>query len=201
MEEYFHRLGVKTLGELANVPFEKIKAWGKFAINLWEAANGVDNIWFAPQVEVKSVSRSETFAKNSADIKFILATLQYLTEKVGEEMRSEGHQGKCVHIMIRYKDFRTVSRQRVLAYPTSSTKEIFEMGKTLLQELWDSRTPLRLVGVGVSQFGETVQPSLFDNVREKRLDLEKRVDVLREKFGKNAVVPAALMRLGKMKDS
>lgn len=196
MEEYFHRLGVKTLGELANVPFEKIEAWGKFSVSLWEAANGVDNIWFVPRVEIKSVSRSETFAKNSADIKFILAMLQHLTEKVGAEIRSEGYQGKCVYITIRYKDFRTVSRQRVLPYPTASTKEIYEMGKTLLQEFWDGGTPLRLVGIGISQFGETVQPSLFDGVREKRLGLEKRIDTLREKFGKDAVIPASLLQRG-----
>jgi DNA polymerase-4 len=195
MEEYFHRLGVKTLGELASTPFEKIKAWGKFSVNLWEAARGVDNIWFVPRVEIKSVSRSETFAENSADIKFILAMLQRLTEKVGEEMRNEGHQGKCVYVTIRYKDFRTVSRQRVLPYPTSSTKEIYEMSEVLLKELWDGRTPLRLVGIGISQFGETVQPSLFDEVREKRLGLEKRIDHLREKFGKGAVTPASLLQL------
>jgi DNA polymerase-4 len=198
-EEYFHRLGVKTLGELAATPFEKIRAWGKFAINLWEAANGVDNIWFVPRVEVKSVSRSETFAQNSSDLKFILAMLQHLTEKVGTEMRNESYQGICVHVTIRYKDFRTVSRQHVLPYPTASTKEIYEMAKQLLKELWDGRTPLRLVGIGISQFGESVQPSLFDEVRDKRLGLEKRIDHLREKFGKDAVVPAALMRLGRVK--
>jgi DNA polymerase-4 len=195
MEEYFHRLGVKTLGELAKTPFEKIRAWGKFAINLWEAANGVDNIWFVPRTQVKSVSRSETFAKNSSDGKFVLAILQHLTEKVGTEMRDESYQGRCVHVTIRYKDFRTVSRQRVLPYPTSSTKEIYEMGKQLLKELWNSRRPLRLVGIGISQFGESVQVSLFDEVRDKRLGLEKRIDSLREKFGKEAVIPAALMRL------
>lgn len=201
MEKYFHQLGVKTLGELAILPYEKINAWGQFAINLWEAANGVDNIWFVPRTRVKSISRSETFAKNSADIKFILAMLQHLTEKVGSQMRSEGYFGRCVYLSIRYKDFRTVSRQRVLPYPTASTKEIYEMGKTLVKELWDGRTPLRLIGVGISQFGETVQGSLFDGVRDKRLGLEKRIDNLRERFGKDAVVPASLMKLGKVKTS
>ncbi len=202
MEEYFHRLGVKTLGELAAVPFEKIEAWGKFTTNLWGAANGVDNIWFNPRVVVKSVSRSETFAKNSADLKFILAMLQYLTEKVGQEMRSVGYFGRCVYVVIRYSDFRTVSRQRVLPYPSASTKEIYELGETLLKELWDGRTPLRLVGIGVSQFaclparqGEVIQPSLFDSVRAKRLELEKRIDTLREKFGRDTVVPAILLGL------
>jgi DNA polymerase-4 len=196
MEEYFHRLGVRTLGELANTPYEKIEGWGQFSINLWEAANGVDNIWFVPRVEVKSVSHSETFAKNSADLKFVLAMLQKLSEKVGMRMREGGYNGRCVYVAIRYADFRTVSRQRVLPYPTSSTKEIYTLGEILLKELWDHRTPLRLVGIGISQFGETVQPSLFDDQRERRLELEKRVDNLRSRFGKNAVIPASLLRKG-----
>lgn len=195
MEEYFHKLGVKTLGELAAVPFEKIKAWGQFSINLWEAANGVDNIWFVPRVEVKSVSHSETFAKNSKDLKFILAMLQKLTEKVGERMREGTYSGRCVYVTIRYSDFRSVSRQRVLPYPTSSTKEIYYLGEELLKELWDRNTPLRLVGIGISQFGETIQPSLFDSFRDKRLGLEKRVDSLRKRFGKDAVIPASIMKL------
>jgi DNA polymerase-4 len=195
MEEYFHRLGVKTLGELAAVPYPKIGGWGKFAINLWEAANGIDNIWFVPRVEVKSVSRSETFYQDSADERFVLAMLRKLSEKVGAEMRAENYSGRCVYVVIRYKDFRTVSRQRVLTYPTNVTKEIYDLGEILLKELWDSRTSLRLVGIGISQFGETVQPSLFDSVRDKRLELEKRIDTLRNKFGKKAVIPASLMYL------
>jgi DNA polymerase-4 len=195
MEEYFHRLGVKTLGQLAVVPYSKIESWGRFAINLWEAANGVDNIWFIPRVGAKSVSRSETFYKDSPDTKFILAMLQKLTERVGEEMRAEGYLGRCVYVVIRYKDFRTVSRQRVLSYPTNLTKEIYERGEELLLELWDGRTPLRLVGIGVSQFGEAIQGSLFDSVREKRLGLEKRIDQLRGRFGKQSVLPASLLNL------
>ncbi len=194
MEEYFHRLGVKTLGELASTPFEKIQGWGQFSINLWEAARGVDNIWFVPRSEVKSVSHSETFAKNSADLKFVSAMLQKLSEKVGVRMREGGYVGRCVYVVIRYFDFRTVSRQRVLPYPTSSTKEIYTLGEELLKELWDYRTPLRLVGIGISQFGETVQPSLFDDQREKKLGLEKRVDSLRRRFGKDAVIPASLLQ-------
>ncbi|MEX0616805.1 MAG: DNA polymerase IV [Candidatus Woykebacteria bacterium] len=200
MEEYFHRLGVITLGELACVSYGKIKAWGQVAINLWHSANGEDTIWFIPRVEAKSVSRSETFAKNSNDLKFILAMLQKLVEKVGEEVRSEKYLGRCVYVTIRYADFRTVSRQRVLPYPTNITKEVYEMGETLLKELWDGKTPLRLVGIGVSQFNTgpdgVIQPLLFESVREKRLELEKRVDVLREKFGKDSVVLATLLIIG-----
>src|SRR3990167_2768078 len=124
MEEYFHQFGVKTLGELAEIPYEKINAWGRFAVHLWEAANGVDNTWFVPRTPVKSISHSETFANNSVDIKFILTTLQKLTEKVGGRMREANYNGRCVYVTIRYADFRTVSRQCVLPYLTDITKEI-----------------------------------------------------------------------------
>lgn len=188
-----------TLGDLAGLPKDLIEEkLGKSGLSLWKAANGEDNIWFTPRIKAKSVSRSETFAKDSADVKFILATLQKLAEKVGTQMRSEGYFGRCVHVTIRYRDFRTVSCQRVLPYPTASTKEIFEVGAGLLKKLWDGQTPLRLVGIGISDFelqSQALQLRLFDETREKRLELEKRIDTLRERFGKEAVVPAALMRL------
>src|SRR3990167_1593672 len=199
MEEYFQYFGIKTLGELAKIQFERVQSWGQFAINLWQAANGVDTVWFTPLVGVKSVSHSETFAKNSNDLKFILAMLQKLVEKVGERMRRGGYHGRCIYITIRYADFRTFSRQRVLPYPTNLTKEIYEIGETLLKELWDGRTPLRLAGIGVSKFvltGRTYEPkqiSLFDGLREKRLELERKVDSLKNKFGDDAVLPATLV--------
>src|SRR3990167_3468590 len=111
MEEYFQYFGIKTLGELAKIQFERVQSWGQFAINLLQAANGVDTVWFTPLVGVKSVSHSETFAKNSNDLKFILAMVQKLVEKVGERMRRGGYHGRCIYITIRYADFRTFSLQ------------------------------------------------------------------------------------------
>lgn len=206
MEIYFQKLGVQTLGELASIPFKKIEAWDKSATNLWEAANGIDNVWFKPRVEVKSISRSETFYKDTPDANFILAMLRKLTEKVGAKARAEGYKGRCIYVTIRYKDFRTLGRQRVLPYHTNITKEIYDLAETLLQELWDGKTALRLVGIGLSQFtpkGQTLelkQLFLFDSLKGKRLDLEKRIDLLRAKFGKDAVIPASLVWLKDSKD-
>jgi nucleotidyltransferase/DNA polymerase involved in DNA repair len=177
---------------------------GKVGSSLWNSANGRDNIWFTSgfgfyKEEVKSISRSETFERNSNNLKFILAKLQALSEEVGQDLRRGGYFGRCVHVTIRYQNFRTVSRQRVLPYPTSLTKEIYEMGEALLKEFWDGHTPLRLVGIGISEFGENIQASLFNTVREKRLELEKRIDGLRERFGQRALVPASVLFLAKRK--
>jgi len=126
--------------------------------------------------------------------------LQALSEEVGKEARREGYLGRCAHVAIRYQDFRTVSRQRTPLYPTSLTKEIYELGETLLKELWDGSTPLRLVGIGISKFEPECQApeaNLFNDIREKRLGLEKRIDILREKFGEETVVPASFLFLEK----
>lgn len=200
-EIYFLGLGVKTLGEVASLPAEKIKSFDKALTGLWRAANGFDNVWYTPRLTAKSVSRSETFYTDRDDEKFILAMLRKLTESVGEELRAEGFSGRCVSVTIRYSDFRFISRQRVLPYPTNITKEIYDLGEILLEELWDSKTPLRLVGIGISQFEDKKQPTLFEGLRTKRLELEERIDSLRNKYGKDAVVPASQMLLkGNSKD-
>ena len=199
MEIYFHNLGIKTLGQLASLSRSMIEKFGRVPINLWEAANGIDTLWFEPRSGAKSVSRSETFEKNSNDLKFILAKLQALSEEVGSELRFNGYFGRCVYVTIRYNNFKTFSRQRVLPYPTAITREVYGLGETLLKELWDGYTPLRLVGIGISGFGENTQASLFNTVREKRLELEKRIDGLRERFGQSAFVPASVLFLAKRK--
>lgn len=203
MEEYFHQLGIKTLGQLTRVPCKKIQGLSWFSANLQQLANGVDNIRFAQRVGAKSISHSETFAKNSKDQKFILAKLQRLAEKVAARLRKGGRCAQCVRVTIRYSDFKTVSRQRALLYSTNLTKEIYEMSEVLLTELWDGRTPLRLVGIGVSDVkmdshnSEAKQLLLFDEKREKRLELEKRIDGLRERFGENSIITANLVGLAK----
>jgi len=194
-----------TIGDLALFSEGFIEErLGKAGLSLWNSANGRDNIWFTSgfgfyKEGTKSISRSETFERNSNNLKFILAKLQALSEDVGKELRAEGYFGRCVHVTIRYGNFNTVSCQRVLPYPTALTKEIYELGETLMKELWDGHTPLRLVGIGISEFGENIQAPLFNTVREKRLELEKRIDDLRERFGQNAPVPASVLFLGKRK--
>ena len=90
----------------------------------------------------------------------------------------------------------------MLAIPTNSTKEVYDLAEVLLHELWDHQTALRLVGVGLTQFacldarlGETVQPSLFGREYDRRLELEKRIDQLRNRYGHNSIIPASLLYL------
>ena len=66
-----------------------------------------------------------------------------------------------------------------------------EISKELFNELWDRATPLRLLGIALTNITreETMQFSLFqDDSREKSRKLDKAKDALNAKFGSATIV-------------
>ena len=66
--------------------------------------------------------------------------------------------------------------------------------KRLFSELWDKRTPLRLLGVSLTAVtrDESEQLSLFRDERSDRAKkVDKAVDAIRKKYGSDTIVRAA----------
>jgi DNA polymerase-4 len=106
-------------------------------------------------------------------------------------MRSDGARAYCVSVTIRGNDFRDRSHQRKLDEATDITTEIFDICRSLFSELWDRKTPLRLLGVALTNitYGEEAQLSLFgDEKKEKARALDKTVDSIRTKFGSGTIM-------------
>ena len=75
--------------------------------------------------------------------------------------------------------------------PTDISKEVYEISKELFAELWDGTTPLRLLGIAMTNITreETVQFSLFqDESREKSRKIDKAKDALNARFGAATIV-------------
>lgn len=75
--------------------------------------------------------------------------------------------------------------------PTDISKEVYEISKELFAELWDGTTPLRLLGIAMTNITreETVQFSLFqDESREKSRKMDKAKDALNARFGAATIV-------------
>ena len=71
------------------------------------------------------------------------------------------------------------------------------MCKTLFDELWDGRTPLRLIGISMTNITreETAQMSLFpDKNRDKARKLDKAYDAINNKFGSATIVRGSSMK-------
>ena len=75
--------------------------------------------------------------------------------------------------------------------PTDISKEVYEISRELFDELWDGATPLRLLGIAMTNITreETMQFSLFqDESREKSRKIDKAKDALNAKFGAATIV-------------
>jgi DNA polymerase-4 len=142
-----------------------------------------------------------TLAEDISDIDSARTILLRLSEEVGRSARKHDVKGRTVQITIKYADFRTITRQATVP-ATSHTNEIFAEGYELLKKNWNSRQPVRLLGISLSGFDSiqaAQQLSMFDPKAEnegsdKQDRLENALDSLRDKYGKSIVNRAVLMK-------
>ena len=140
------------------------------------------------ETDAKSISQEITFVQDTTDLIVLRTVLRDLSTKVGYRMRCEGVCARVIRLKLRWSDFSTHTRQVVLSTPTDQDHIIYETAESLLLKLWQSDRPVRLIGVGGTNFVETVhQLSLFDTTTEKERKLLSALDQLSEKYGKKAV--------------
>lgn len=163
---------------------------GKWGADLWQKSQGIHHSPVTPYHEAKSISSENTFDENKTAIDFLKSALVRLTEKICFELRQEGKVAGCVAVKIRYPDFETTSRQTTIAY-TCADDEIIPVVKDLFQKLYKKGTPVRLLGVKLSELtNDAVQTNLFSD-SERKADLYKAIDDVKNRFGKISVKRAS----------
>jgi len=189
-ERVLKALGINTIGELATAPLSTLKSHlGVFGGVLHQHANGIDERKVAPPAEAKSISRETTFAEDTRDRIQLEATLRYLSERVGSQLRQQAKEARCVTLKLRYADFTTITRRHTLGRSTSTNQSIFESGSALLKKaLSRERQPVRLIGIGVSGLTEPGrQLSMLDSSTLRLERLNKAIDRIRKKYGFSAI--------------
>jgi DNA polymerase-4 len=99
--------------------------------------------------------------------------------------------GRTVTITLRDKSFGTITRSVTIPY-TDSTDDIYNSAKRLLHANWNGRTPLRLLGVSLSQLVKQFDQLTLFSEDEKKRKLDNAIDKIRDKFGDNAIFRAKL---------
>jgi DNA polymerase-4 len=154
--------GIATIGQLAQQPEEWFRtAFGKRGPELRQKALGRDDSPVVPFHEAKSHSAERTFPRDLASRDALFQELERLVQRVAGGLKEDGLQGKTVTVKIRLADFTTFTRQTSLPAPTSDPRAILETAQALLERELQPGRPFRLLGAGVSNFGEEGQLSLF----------------------------------------
>lgn len=192
------RLGIKTIGELAAAPSDLLRYhFGKAGVMLGIYANGLDESpvkSIYDTEEVKSVGNGETFDHDLVGEEEIRRAVYALSDTVAARMRKHGVKCTTVQVQIKDPNFRVISRQKKTEHPTYLAHEIRETAMEIIKNSWNMKLPLRAITVtGCNLTDErnvTEQISLFDapdEKREKTEKLEKTLDNLRQRFGKDII--------------
>ncbi len=195
--EKLNRERIMTIGDLANADVNRIKAilGIKPGQHIHDYANGTDDSPVLSEPEdAKGYSNSTTLSKDVVTAEGAYKILLALADSVAARMRMDGARARCVSVSIRDNTFKTRSHQRSLKDATDVTNEIYHLCRQLFDELWDKRTPLRLLGVALTDIDRTggSQLSFFtDERREKQQKLDRAADAIRGRFGSGAIVRAS----------
>lgn len=190
-----YNMRIKTIGDLAKQEkTEMIKKFGKHGLLMWEYANGIDNSEVNYLEEKpKGIGNSVTLPRDICSKEEIEKVLLTLTEQVAYRLRRYNMYANVVNVQLRTKDFKDFSHQKKLISPTSNTKNIYDLAKELLNEMYKKGTFIRLVGLRVDNLIEKdeMQLSLFTNEEDKKQEkLDKVVDELKNKYGYSSITRA-----------
>lgn len=184
-------LGISKVSDIRKYPRNVWKErFGERGLVLHDRAHGLDPSTVHPRAEAKSSSAETTLDSDTLDKSELSGWLMAQAERVGYDLRRHGLSGRTITLKIKYDDFRSLTRSRTLGAPTASTDVIFQTGIELLDALRLER-PVRLIGVGVSNFGAVErQLSLLEEAAPEPVGnpkLDRALDAIRGKFGNYSV--------------
>lgn len=193
---------IRTIGDLASRELTALQfiVGNKMGQQLYNFANGIDDSpVLAEPEEPKGYSISTTLEKDVVTEDAAKRILLALSDSVAARTRADGAQAFCISVTIRDNDFKNRSHQRKLPDPTDITDEIYDISCELFRALWDRQTPLRLLGISLTEIlrDDASQVSLFPDARkEKARKIDQAVDSIRSRFGADTITRGGAYRSG-----
>jgi DNA polymerase IV len=166
-EAGLHKLGVRTIGELAAMDLREVHGLLGTAIGteLHRLARGIDERPVAPRGAAKQVSAETTFDTDLTAMAAVHDAVARMTEAAHRRLVASGRAARTVTVKVRSADFTTSSRSETAG--TAST----DLGglTAVAQRLARAAVPeggVRLIGVSLAGLTDDPPPALFEAVTE-----------------------------------
>ncbi len=195
-------LGIRSIGDLQKLSGRELeKRFGKQGLSLYNLCRGIDSRVLEEPGKAKSISREHTFNTDSFDRDEWRRVILTLARDVARRARKAQQKGRTICLTFRTPDFKRHTRQATVEHATHLAKQIYEQSCVLLEKELPRLKSLRLIGVGITNFEDTLQTELFDD--EKKIKIwnasEQAMDVIAERFGSDAIFRAREMHKKKAK--
>jgi DNA polymerase-4 len=153
-------LNIFTIGELASADLALLQeTFGqRGGRELQEHARGIDIRPVETESEVKSISLERTFSKDTATARDLWHYIQEMALSLDDKLKKQELLARTIGIKLRLSNFKTITRAETLPAPTDDAGVIAASAARLMRRSWQRGTPLRLLGVRVSNFIEANAP-------------------------------------------
>ncbi len=193
--ETLRRDGYETIAQLQQAdPTDLMRRYGDSGARLARLARGEDSRTVSVDNEMKSISAENTFNTDLRTFEELSTELLALCERLSERLKAKGVVGDTVTLKLKSAGFRLRTRARHLMIPTQLANVLYESGQQLLARELDG-TAFRLIGIGVSGMSAADGNDPVDLIEPgiaRRNAAERAMDVVRGKFGKDAVIRGKL---------
>jgi DNA polymerase-4 len=189
-------LGIKTCGQLGRAPVSLLRSnFGIIGERLKLMGMGIDSSPVVSNEETaKSVGHSMTLPHDIWEKKDIEAYMLKLSEMVGRRARRYKLKGDIVTVTIRYKSFRTFTKQLKINRRINDTHDIHNTAMEIIRSI-ELRDSIRLLGVSISGLKDSEDPAqltlLNDHVKKERL--LRTADSINDRHGDSTVSWATYM--------
>ena len=153
--------GLRTIGDLQTTVIDLHGVVGSFAEGLKARAFGNDERIVDTSDERKSISAENTFLEDTDDRPTLRAALREMAADVAQSLEKHEVGALTVQVKVRYSDFSTLTRQIRLEEPVTTAPEIYRLAQFLLARDRLVKSPLRLIGIGVSTLVAPVRHQLL----------------------------------------
>lgn len=187
-----NKRGLHKVGDLLRYSEEELfllyGAWGK---RLYFYARGQDTRAVVEPAKSKSVSNETTFSNDLSRKEDLERKLWPLCEKLSYRLKDQGLAAKTLTLKLKDARFRSITRSHTLGDATASAERIYETACDLLTPELGPGKAYRLIGIGSHGFVPIEQGDprdLMDQGANKKRDLERALDQVREKLGRDAPI-------------
>jgi DNA polymerase IV len=153
--------GLRTIGDLQSTALDLHQIVGSFAEGLKARAFGNDERIVDTSDDRKSISAENTFLEDTDDRPTLRAALREMAADVAQSLEKHEVGALTVQVKVRYSDFSTLTRQIRLEEPVTTAAEIYRLAQFLLARDRLVKSPLRLIGIGVSTLVAPIRHQLL----------------------------------------
>ena len=190
-------IGIHTIGQLAESDRHTVTALlGKQGSIIHDYANGLDQTpvsRFDEREDIKSIGNGSTFRRNLEGIQDIRTAVIALSDTVAVRLRQKKKKAFGVKVDIKDPSLKVISRQQQLDNPTNLAENIADAAVSIIEKSWNLRHPIRMLtvtAINLCPEDQAQQLSLFssENIQNETGEkMERTMDDIRKKFGKNAI--------------